>query len=71
MLRSRYLGHDELITMSPKEEIPRVFDCWSHWLKAAGICDSLDDVDLLEMHVFGCRASASTPPPHLRFQSRA
>ena len=49
----KYLGHDDLVTMEPSEEIPRVFDCWSHWLSAAGICDSLDDVDMLEMHVFG------------------
>lgn len=27
---------EEMVTMSPEEEIPRVFDCWSHWLKAAG-----------------------------------
>lgn len=49
----KYLGHDDLVTMEPAEEIPRVFDCWSYWLSAAGICDSLDDVDMLEMHVFG------------------
>ena len=49
----KYLGHDDLVSMEPSEEIPRVFDCWSHWLSAAGICDSLDDVDMLEMHVFG------------------
>ena len=49
----KYLGHDDLVTMEPSEEIPRVFDCWSYWLSAAGICDSLDDVDMLEMHVFG------------------
>ncbi len=49
----KYLGHNDLVSMEPSEEIPRVFDCWSHWLSAAGICDSLDDVDMLEMHVFG------------------
>ena len=47
--------------MEPEDEIPRVFDCWSLWLREAGICDSLDDVDLLEMHVFGCQPKSPNP----------
>ena len=56
-----YLGHPDLVTMEPEDEIPRVFDCWSLWLREAGICDSLDDVDLLEMHVFGCQPKSPNP----------
>ena len=49
------LGLDELVTMEPKEEIPLVFKSWELWLQDAGICDSLRDVDFIEIHAFGCQ----------------
>ena len=45
------LNLDELVTMDPEQEIPLVFQCWESWLREAGICDSLRDVDLIEIHV--------------------
>src|SRR3954453_13962793 len=49
------LGRDELITMDPHQEIPLVFECWEKWVREAGICESLRDVDFIEMHAFGCQ----------------
>src|SRR5512132_3826029 len=49
------LGLDELVTMDPEREIPLVFQCWEKWLRDAGICESLRDVDFLEIHAFGCQ----------------
>lgn len=57
------LGLDELVTMDPRREIPLVFRCWETWLRDAGICDSLRDVDFLEIHAFGCQPKG--PNPHL------
>ncbi len=48
------LGLDELVSMDPEREIPLVFKCWELWLQQAGICDSLRDVDFIEVHAFGC-----------------
>ena len=55
------LGLDELVTMDPEREIPLVFACWEKWLRDAGICDSLRDVDFIEIHAFGCQPK--TPHP--------
>lgn len=55
------LGLDELVTMDPKREIPLVFRCWEQWLGEAGICESLRDVDFIEMHVFGCQPKEPNP----------
>ena len=49
------LGLDELVTMDPHKEIPLVFQCWEKWLQEAGICQSLKDVDFIEIHAFGCQ----------------
>ena len=49
------LGLDELVTMDPEREIPLVFQCWEKWLREAGICQSITEVDFIEMHVFGCQ----------------
>ena len=32
---------DIVTTMDPAVEIPLVFQCWEHWLREAGICQSL------------------------------
>ncbi len=55
------LGLDELVTMDPEREVPLVFKCWEKWLKDAGICQSLRDVDFLEIHAFGCQPKAPSP----------
>jgi len=55
------LGLDELVTMDPHKEIPLVFRCWEKWLQDAGICDSLKDVDFIEIHAFGCQPKSPNP----------
>ncbi len=55
------LGLDELVTMDPHREIPLVFRCWEHWLQEAGICQSLQDIDFLEVHAFGCQPKTPNP----------
>jgi hypothetical protein len=54
------LNRDELVTMDPEKEIPLVFQCWELWLKEAGLCDSLKDVDFIEVHAFGCQPKSLT-----------
>jgi hypothetical protein len=55
------LGLDELVTMEPLKEVPLVFQCWEKWLQEAGICDSLADVDMIEVHAFGCQPKTPNP----------
>jgi len=55
------LGLDELVSMEPEKEIPLVFKSWELWLKEAGICDSLKDVDFVEIHAFGCQPKSPSP----------
>ena len=55
------LGLDELVSMEPEREIPLVFRCWEFWLQEAGICDSLRDVDFIEVHAFGCQPKSPNP----------
>ncbi len=55
------LNRDELVSMDPAREVPLVFQSWEHWLKEAGICQSLRDVDFLEIHAFGCQPKSPNP----------
>ena len=55
------LGLEELVTMDPQREIPLVFACWEKWLRDAGICDSLRDIDFIEIHAFGCQPKSPSP----------
>ena len=55
------LQREELVTMDPAREIPLVFECWEQWLREAGICDSLRDVDFVEIHAFGCQPKQPNP----------
>ncbi len=55
------LGLDTLAFMDPETEIPLVFRCWEKWLQDAGICNSLADVDFLEIHAFGCQPKSPNP----------
>lgn len=56
---SNELGLDEIAKMHPKKEIPRIFDTWEMYLREAGLCQSLAEVDFLEVHAFG--AAPKTP----------
>src|SRR6266536_6644835 len=55
------LGLDELVTMDPLREVALVFRCWEKWVRDAGICESLADVDFLEVHAFGCQPKTPNP----------
>ena len=55
------LGRDELVSMDPAREIQLVFQSWERWLTEAGICDSLRDIDFLEVHAFGCQPKGPNP----------
>ena len=55
------LGLDELVSMDPQREVPLVFACWEKWLRDAGLCESLADVDFLEVHAFGCQPKTPNP----------
>lgn len=55
------LGLDTVTFMDPDVEIPLVFRCWEQWLQDAGICDSLAQVDFIEIHAFGCQPKTPNP----------
>jgi hypothetical protein len=55
---SRELGLAEIAKMQPEKEIPRIFDTWEMYLREAGICQSLAEVDFLEVHSFGAAPKA-------------
>ena len=55
------LGRDELVTMDPHHEVPLVFECWEKWLREADICESLREIDFLEVHAFGCQPKSPNP----------
>jgi hypothetical protein len=55
------LNREELVTMDPEREIPLVFQSWEYWLKEAGICQSLKQIDFIEVHAFGCQPKTPNP----------
>ena len=50
------VGHQD-----PEKEIPVLFDIWEGYLREAGICDALSELDFLEMHAFGAAPKAPSP----------
>ena len=52
---------DNVTYMEPGIEIPLVFKCWETWLQDAGICESIADVDFIEMHAFGAQPKSPSP----------
>ena len=38
-----------------------MFQCWEKWLREAGICGSIADVDFTEIHAFGCQPKSPSP----------
>lgn len=55
------LGREELVSMDPHREVPLVFECWERWLRDAGLCQSLAEIDFLEVHAFGCQPKTPSP----------
>lgn len=55
------LNLPEVTTMDPEKEIPLVFRSWEHWLREAGICDSLKAIDFIEVHAFGAQPKSPSP----------
>jgi hypothetical protein len=55
------LGLDTVTFMEPEVEIPLVFRCWESWLQTAGICQSIAEVDFIEIHAFGCQPKSPNP----------
>jgi hypothetical protein len=55
------LEREELVFMEPEEEIPLIFRSWEKWLQDAGICNSLAEVDFIEVHAFGCQPKSPNP----------
>jgi hypothetical protein len=55
------LERDELVSMDPHQEIPLIFRSWEKWLQDAEICNSLSDVDFIEVHAFGCQPKSPNP----------
>ncbi len=58
---SGILKLDDVAFMDPEVEIPLVFRCWEMWLIEAGICNSIADVDFIEIHAFGCQPKSPSP----------
>jgi hypothetical protein len=58
---TRALGLSETAFMDPAKEIPLVFASWSAWLHEAQICESVADLDFIEMHAFGCQPKSPSP----------
>ena len=38
-----------------------MFQSWELWLREAGICESLRQVDFVELHAFGCQPRSPNP----------
>jgi len=55
------LGLDTVTAMDPEKEIPLVFRSWEKWLQDAGLCQSLQEIDFIEVHAFGCQPKAPNP----------
>lgn len=58
---TRNLGLSETVSMDPEREIPLVFRGWESWLREAGICQSIEELDFIEMHAFGCQPKSPSP----------
>jgi hypothetical protein len=55
------LGLETVTSMQPEVEVPLVFNCWEKWLKDAGLCNSIADVDFIEIHAFGAQPKSPSP----------
>ena len=41
--------------------MPLVFACWEKWLRDAGLCESLKEIDFLEVHAFAAQPKSPSP----------
>ena len=55
------LNLDTVTSMEPSIEVPLVFRCWEQWLQEAELCQSIGEIDFIEIHAFG--AQPKTPSP--------
>ncbi len=55
------LGLDDTARMDPAREIPRLFDTWDMYVRDAGICSGLAELDFLEVHSFGAAPKSPNP----------
>ena len=55
------LNLDTVNSMEPSVEVPLVFKCWEQWLKEAGLCQSIADIDFIEVHAFGAQPKSPSP----------
>ncbi|MEE2657022.1 MAG: hypothetical protein VX733_00860 [Candidatus Latescibacterota bacterium] len=55
------LERDELVSMTPKIEVELVFRSWEKWLQDAGICNSISQIDFVEVHAFASQPKSPDP----------
>lgn len=55
------LEREELVEMDPLREVPLVFQSWERCLQDAGICESLKQIDFIEVYAFGCQPKSPNP----------
>ena len=55
------LNNDQLVRMNPLREVEMVFQCWGKRLKEAKICESIAEIDFLEVHAFGAQPKDINP----------
>jgi len=58
---SNELELEDIARMDPAREIPRIFDTWEMYVREAGLCDSLAELDFLEVHSFGAAPKEPNP----------
>ncbi|MEY3043718.1 MAG: hypothetical protein ACO4CF_08815 [bacterium] len=58
---TKVLNLDSVTTMEPAIEVPLVFRCWEYWLQEAGICQSIAEIDFIEIHAFGAQPKSPSP----------
>ncbi len=55
------LNRDDLVRMQPIKEVEMVFRSWEKWLQEAKICESISQIDFLEVHAFGAQPKDINP----------
>ncbi|SVB42692.1 uncharacterized protein METZ01_LOCUS195546, partial [marine metagenome] len=55
------LNLDTVTSMEPSIEVPLVFRCWEQWLQEAGLCQSITEIDFIEVHAFGAQPKSPSP----------
>ncbi len=58
---TKVLQLDSVTSMEPAIEVPLVFRCWEYWLQEAEICQSIAEIDFIEIHAFGAQPKSPSP----------